>query len=73
MSPSVIEKENKIMTLFLNESEVEKYNEILREEQLEHLIGHVKYTVDGNELIVDPIDDYATELIGEGQFLSFNF
>lgn len=50
----------------------EKFNEVLRSEGLEHLIGEVRYEEVGYELRVFPVSEYATRNIGEGQYLGFS-
>lgn len=59
------------MTLFMSETEIQECDNCLKSEGLEHLIGHVKYTLNGDTLLVDPITDHAFDFIGEGEFLEF--
>lgn len=49
-----------------------KFDEILRSEGLENLIGEVRYEEVEGELRVYPVSEYATKNIGEGQYLGFS-
>jgi hypothetical protein len=49
-----------------------KFEEILKTEGLDHLIGEVRYEEVEGELRVHPVSEYATRNIGEGQYLGFS-